>query len=332
MFERLFKEDDLTLINKGNHQKIMKRLKKTSFLLPEAEEALFLRDNAEEMNAFLSHHVPMPKIVKKIIQRGRTEEIKLLLQQKDLHLDKASEEAIIARNNSSEMEFLLNFGLETQASVTAICESGNTASIEKLICHVPLCTGKPPYTSVCLTPQDIDTIIYSNNLELIECLLTKKRKCISEKNFVYLLNLDCKEIIIKAIYNIEPTEQIFQSVLNRGRADEVIELMTCSYNRGWTSRDLLSKYQMDILKRGVSAEICKLIVWFEVSEEFVEKVLERNNEKEIKLLISRHQVKEDMLFSLAERKKYAVLRNYYRYQPCNFHFYLLLDILAKLDA
>lgn len=335
----LTEDEQLALIERGNHEELMFLLKLHTAFFDSAQVALIKRKNDEEIEKLLSYADDLcTEALQLIAKRNHSQEIESLLQhhnifkQEDKFSDyltyfqhKINQERNAESGNenaSKEKTIMLKYQILKQHS-TEIVNKGDSQEIISMLKSLKHC-----YADV-LDKESRDKIILRGNPEEITAYLDSNYLP-SEKAIVYLIDNGFYELARRCL-NIDCngyspiTEKVVAAVLEKG--DELLVLALLRHTgqlphllKHWNKQEWFEK---QILARGSKDEISSLARIYKVSDYTVDEILRRNVGQEIKALIDGKNISDAHIYKLIDLQRYDLLENYARCVPNNPTFYLL---------
>lgn len=347
MFTKLFKKNDVKIIENGNHQKIMKLLQSPRNSLSEkAQLALIQRGEPQEIKQlFISRTILCDDAQIALIKRNQDEDIQALLAYPSKLCEKA-QNLIVQRNKPDEILNLIRFNIILKDTAEKIIESGSEKELLALINKDFIFSSKnvsqiinkgyhEPIIALIkkmkfrfyfsLLEENKEKIIFRDNPEEIDLLL----KCNifpNKTEFLHLIEQNNHDAVIQCLSiqdrKFSPlNEDIVHAIFQRGNNEEV----TAMIRRG---EGYPHWFEDELLKRGHSDEIVLFAYHHKVGSFMAKEILRRGNEKEINALVKNFDA-TSLVFDLIDNKEFKLLENYAKYMSKDPMFYMLIKALKK---
>lgn len=347
MFAKLFRRNDVKIIENGNHQKIMKLLKSHSHSLSEkAQLALIQRGEPQEIKQLLLLRTILCDAAQiALIQKKRDEDIQALLSYHSELCEKA-QNLIVQRKKADEILNLILFNRISKSIVDKIIEISTEKVLLALIHNVFAFSPKnvsqiidkgyhEPIIALIkrmkhrfklsLSEEDKRKIIFRDNPEEISLLL-KWKIFPSRLEFLHLIKQNNHETIVECLYakdaNYKPLdENIVKAIFQRGNDEEIMAMI----RRG---EGYPHWFEDGLLKRGHSDEIALFTYHHKLSVSMAKEILRRENKQEITALTKNYDTLS-LGFDLVDNKEFKLLENYAKYIAKEPILYMLIKEFKK---
>ncbi len=337
----LTEDEQLALIERGNHDELMFLLELHTAFFDSAQIALIKRRNDEEIEKLLSYADDLSITALQLIaNRDRPNEIDALLKHQKIFTqpDNDNEQAFYTKylirelhneqtandSNSQENTVAMKYQILKQHNAEIV----NKGDSQEIISMLKSLTHRSSYYSV-LDKESRDKIILRGNPEEITAYLDSGYLP-SEKAIVYLIDNGFNELAARCLNincNGYPpiTEKVVAAVLEKGDELLVLTLLRRNNELSHLLKQLNKQewFEKQILARGSKDEIACMARLYKVSDYTVDEILQRNIGQEIKALIVTKNISDAHVYKLIDLQRYDLLENYARCVPDNPTFYLL---------